>query len=135
MQWRSAKFVSVSALVSIPATVAATVLYIALILHERSSSAFVSGFFFGIGLSIRGLLPAAIAGVFLFFARDRWARPMFVLIAMLTSGLAGALFGILITRHSPHINSWIAAGLLGSTWALVATATALCATRDRFVAN
>jgi len=135
MRLDCAKFACLSALASMLATVAATLLYIALIFHERSLSALLSGFFFGISLGIRGLLLAAIAGVFLFFVRNRSTGLLFVLVAILTSALAGALLGFWSTRNSPHINSSIAAGLLASTWAMVATAAALWAARDRFVAD
>jgi hypothetical protein len=124
-----------SALASIPATVAATLLYMALVFGERNWSALRLGFVFSIPLAIRGLPLALIAGLILWFVRRRSTRASFVLVALLTSALAGCVLGFWITEHSPHVSSPIAAALLAFTWAVVAAATSVVATRERSIAG
>jgi hypothetical protein len=135
MQRSVTEFAVMSALVSIPATVAATLLYIALVLEERNLSALRLGLFLSVSFAIRGLPLALIEGLILCFVRRRFTRASFVLVAMLTSALAGYLLGFFTTKHSPHVSSPIAAGLLASTWTVVATVTALVATRERSTAD
>jgi hypothetical protein len=124
-------FASMSALVSVPATMAAVALYMVVVFHERPSQILLPDVvFFGFAPSIRGALLAAVAGALLGVLRTYTTRWQFVFLAVAVAAIAGSLLGLWVVGDSPHISSQKAATLLGLTWSCSAAILAFrCGSR------
>ena len=129
----AALFASISALASVPATMAAVALYMVLVFHERPAQLLLPDiFFFGYAPAMRGALFAACAGALLSLLRTAVGRWLFVLLATGLAAIAGCLLGVWVVGDSPHISSRIAASLLGVTWSIMAVIVASVAVRKRY---
>jgi hypothetical protein len=123
----------VSALASIPATIAAVVLYMVVVFHERPALYLLpDALFFGYMPAFYGAVVAAITGALLGVLRAKMNRVQFVLLAIGIAMILGCVLGFWLVGDSPHISRKIVAGLLAVTWSTMAAAVTLISERKRY---
>jgi hypothetical protein len=121
-----AAFAAVSALISIPATLAAVFFYMVIVFHERPTLNLLSAAsVWSVAPATRGFFLAAMAGALLCILRMHVRRTQFLLVAVLSAAALGYLLGCWVAGNSPHISSLMASSLFAITWAIAAFAAAL----------
>lgn len=128
MTRRVTTYILTSAAGSVVAAIAATALYIGIVLGERIDIA--RTVFIGLPLGLRGIVLAAPAALAFGLARPHFGRGGFVLATSVTAGVLGALLGFWVVGDSPHISARLAAMFLASTWFIVACTLSLFTARS-----
>ena len=117
-----------AAVASFCATIAATVLYVVVALHERPDIS--TSFLVGLHPALEGIVLAVPAAVMFSFFQRRLNRVVFVIGAAATASVLGALLGFWVAGNSPHVSAKIAAVFLALTWSTAAVLVALFAARS-----
>ena len=128
MTRRVTTYILAAAAGSVVATIAATALYILIVIGGRLDIA--GTFLLGLQLGLRGTVLAAPAALAFGFAWPHLRRGAFVLSTSATAGVLGALLGFWVVGNSPHISARIAAMLLASTWITAACILSLFTARS-----
>jgi hypothetical protein len=116
MTRRVATYTLTATVASFGATIAATTLYLVLVLGERPDV--TASFFFGLQPALRGIVLAAPAAMAFGLGRPHINRTTFVVSASATASILGALLGFWVVGDSPHVSAQMAAVLLAATWAI-----------------
>jgi hypothetical protein len=129
---RAFAYAVIAIVASLPATLAAVWLYLAILVREPFAWSQVHGVLaFGVFPSIYGAVLAIVPAVVLALLRQHLKQLPFIGVAALAAVGGAISLGLLVTRNSPHVSALYACALLAITWC--ATAVVL-ASRSRPVA-